>query len=102
MRRKNQTDVDGYLLRRADRAHFLLLEDPEKPRLHLLGHLADLVEQERSAVGLAKEALALSIRTRERTAHVAEELALQEMLRHGTAIETEKRLFASRRGTVYR
>jgi hypothetical protein len=66
--------------------HRLLLQDAQEAGLHLCGHLADLVEEDRAPFSLAEEALALAIRARKRTAYVAEELALEEVARDRATI----------------
>src|SRR5260221_308338 len=76
----------------AERAHHLLLEDAEERGLHLRPHLADFVEEERAVGRLAKEPAPIAFGAGERAAHVAEELALEEVLRHGAAVDTDERL----------
>ena len=74
----------------------LLLQDAQQARLHLVRHLADLVEQDGAAVGLAEEALAIAVGAGERAAHVAEELALEEVRRDGAAVDAEERPLRAR------
>ena len=56
------------------------------------GEIADLVEKDRPAVGDLETAGPVSHRASERTAHVAEELALEHLARDGTAVHSNKRL----------
>ena len=53
--------------------------------------LADLVEEERSALRLLEEALLLLDGARERAALVAEELGLEEVLGHRAAVDRDER-----------
>ncbi len=60
---RDDADVDRLLARRPDWTHDLLLEDAQEAGLHLLRHLSDFVEQQRSLVGFAKESAAIAIGT---------------------------------------
>ena len=55
------------------------------------GHLADLVEQQRAAVGLGQKPLTLMNGTRERAARVTKDLALQQLLRNGRGVHGDER-----------
>src|SRR5262249_5690397 len=84
--------VDRLFARAADRAHDLLLQHAQEPGLHLLRHLADLVEQNRALCGLAKQSTAVAIGARKSAAHVTEELALQEVFWDGAAVDADEGL----------
>ena len=95
VRRCDEADVDAHRLDPADALELALLERAKELHLHLDGDLADLVEEQRAAVreleasGLARD------RARERAALVAEELALDELLRDRGAIDLDERLAAT-------
>src|SRR5262249_47187744 len=91
VRRRDDAHVHRALLRRADRAHRAALEDVEELGLERGRHLADLVEEDRAAVGLDEKARARARRAGERALHVAEELALEERLRQRRAVHGHER-----------
>ena len=64
--------------RAADAPEGLLLEEAEQLGLERGRHLADLVEEDRAAVGLLEEAPLLLLGVGEGAALVAEELALEQ------------------------
>ena len=74
-------DLDG--LRAADPLEPALLEHAQQLGLHGQGDLADLVEEDRAAVGHLEAALALADRAGESAFLVAEQLAFQQRLRAG-------------------
>ena len=80
----------------ADRTNHFLLQDAQKTRLHLRGHFADFIEQDRPVRRLPEKPAPIPIRTRERAPHMAEELALQEVLRDRPDVEPYKRFFRAR------
>src|SRR5206468_4175873 len=59
VRRRDDTDVHGNGRRRAERMHLPLLEDAQQLSLERGGHVADLVEEDRSAVRLLEQAAAV-------------------------------------------
>ena len=67
------------------------LERAEELRLHRERHLADLVEEERAAVRLLEGARAVRDGAGEGAAHVAEELALEQVLRDRAAVDRQRR-----------
>ena len=71
--------VDADRLVAADALELLLLQRAQELRLRLERHVADLVEEERAAVGGLELALAARDRAGERAALVAEELALDQL-----------------------
>ena len=74
----------------ADRAHLALLEHAQELDLQLDRHLADLVEEQRAAVRLHEETRA-AVGVGERAAHVTEQLALEERLGDGAAVDGDER-----------
>ena len=75
----------------ADRLHRLFLEDAQHLGLRLEAHVADLVEEDRPAVGDLELAAPVGHRAGERAAHVAEELALDQLLGNGRAVHLDER-----------
>ena len=63
--------------------------------------LADLVEEERAAVGELEAADAVLDRTGERAAHVAEELALEQLARDRAAVDAHERTVLARAAGVH-
>ena len=72
-----------------------VLEHAQQLRLQVRGQLADLVEEQRAAVGARERAGASRDRAGERAAHVAEQLALEQLARERAAVE--RRRTAARR-----
>ncbi len=75
----------------ADPPELLGLEHPQELRLHVERKLADLVEEHRAAVGELERALARHVGARERAALVAEQLALEERIADGAAVDHDER-----------
>ncbi len=63
--------------------------------LHRQRQLADFVQQQRAAVGQLELAAALAQRAGERAAHVPEQLAFDQVLRQGGAVERNQRLLGT-------
>ena len=76
----------------ADPLEPLLLEHPQDLRLGQRRHVADLVEEEGAAVALLELADPLAVGPGERALLVAEQLALQQGLRDGRAVDRQERL----------
>jgi hypothetical protein len=66
--------VHGNRVGGADRADVVLLQDAQQLHLQAHRHVADLVEQQRAAVGGLEQALVIAHRAGERTLDVAEQL----------------------------
>ena len=73
-----------------------MLEHAQQLRLGGRPHLADLVEEERALVRQLELAELLRVRVGERAALVAEELALEQRLGDGGAVERDERLARAR------
>jgi hypothetical protein len=94
--RRDDTDVDLARPSLSDRRDLPLLDHPQQLGLHRQGHLADLVEEERSPRrGLEETALVLH-GSRERALAVSEELALEERLRQRGAVHRDERVVRPR------
>ena len=78
MRRREHAHVHPDRRLRADRHDLVLLQGAEQPRLQAGRDVADLVEEQRAAVGLAEEAGTRGAGAREGPPHVAEQLALEQ------------------------
>src|SRR3984885_4896531 len=87
VRRGDETNIDSNRLDATNALEFALLQCAEKLHLHLDGDLSDLVEKERAAIGELEPPRLARDRTGERTALVAEELALDELLGDGGAVD---------------
>src|SRR5690606_15057746 len=74
--------------------------DAQELRLQLERQLADLVEEERAAVGGAEAPGALAGRARERALVVPEELALEQPLGDRGAVDDDEGLLAARAPAV--
>src|SRR2546426_844976 len=98
--RRDHAHVHADRVLTPDALERLLLERPEHLRLRLQAHVADLVEEERAAVGELELAAAARQRARERPLLVAEELGLDQLLRDRGAVDLDKRLLAPRRPGV--
>ena len=72
-------DIHGLLPGAAHGEEGLLLEEVEELRLHLVGELGDLVQEEGAAVGGLREAGLRAHGAGEGALHVAEELALHQL-----------------------
>ena len=94
--RTQQPHVDRLLADGAHRPHRALLDRAQQLGLHRQRQVADLVEEQRAAVGRLEEAFAVFGRTREGALAVAEELRFQQLLRDRTAVDGDEGLRAAR------
>ena len=79
MGRGDHAHVDPAVLVFAHPAHGAGLQHAQQLGLQLQGQLADLVEEDGAAVGLEEGAVAIADRAGEGAAHVAEQLALDQV-----------------------
>jgi len=86
VRRRQDADVHRQRPAAAQALELPLLQDPQELDLQGGGEIADLVEEDRAAIRQLEAALALGDGTGEGPLLVAEELALQELLRQGGAV----------------
>ena len=77
--------------RPADRLHRLLLQHAQHLGLRLQAHVADLVEEDRAAVGDLELAAPIRDGAGERAAHVAEQLALDQLFGNRRAVDLDER-----------
>jgi hypothetical protein len=80
----------------------VLLQDPQQLGLQRQRQLADLVEEDRAAVGLGEQAQAIGAGVGERAALVAEQLALDQRLGHRGQVDRDERRLGPRRVVVDR
>ena len=86
MGRAGDAHVHQLGLRRAERQQLFGLDHPQQLGLRFERHVADLVEQERAAMGHAHDARLVALGAGECAAFEAEELTLQEVRRDRRAI----------------
>ncbi len=86
VRGHDDAHVDGARLRRTHGPHRPVLQHVQQLRLQRRRHLADLVEEQRAAMGLDEQPRALAGGARERSARVTEQLALQQGLGQRRAV----------------
>ena len=96
VRRGDDAHVDAQAARAADALELALLQHAQQLRLRLERQLADLVEEQRAAVGELEAAAALLDRAGEGALLVAEELALEQLARQRGAVELDERALAAR------
>ena len=90
VRGRDHPHIHPDLLAAADPLDDLLLQEAQHLHLERQGQLADLVEKERPAVGQFEAPLALHVGPRVGPLLVTEELALQELLRDGPAVDDDE------------
>ena len=88
---QTHADVAGERLVVAHAADLPALQEPQQLRLHRLGQLADLVEEERAAVGHLEQSDAMLVGPGKRPLAVTEQLAFDQVLRQGAAVDRHQR-----------
>src|SRR5207249_1525812 len=83
-------DVHLRLHVRSDAPDDAVLQHAQELDLHRRRGLADLVEEDRAAVGLVEQAALLADGPGERAALVPEELGLEQRLRHRSAVDADE------------
>ena len=83
----DQPDVDGHRMPGAKPHHLVLLEDPQQLHLRGQGQIADLVEKQRPSVRLLEPSGLAQGGAGEGPLLVAEEIALDQRLREGAAVD---------------
>ncbi len=92
----DDADVDVNPLVAADVPDLGALDRPQQLPLEVEGKIAELVEQQRAVVSLLEEPHACCHCTGEGPAFVPEELGLDDVRRHGRAVEDDERAFGAR------
>jgi hypothetical protein len=93
---RDDPHVHLHRVRAADRAHLVVLEHAQELGLETRAHVADLVEEERAAVGALEQAALGRDGSGEGAAHVAEQLALEQALRDRRAVDRRNGFCARR------
>jgi hypothetical protein len=88
---RENPDVGGDRLIASDGEKCLLLDDLKHLDLQLQSHLSDFIQKEAASVGRHESALAFHDGAGEGSLFVAEELALEEILRQGSAVDLDER-----------
>src|SRR5207247_1089364 len=99
---RDDADVDPDRLGATDRPHLFLLNHAQELHLQVQRHLADFIEKDRAVLGRDEQPATCLHRAGESTLHVPEELALQERLRDGSAVDGDEPLSAPWTGRVDR
>ena len=99
---RHHPHVDADRLVAAHPFELTLLQHTQQLHLCLQGQLADLVQEQRAAVGQLEAALVLANRARERALLVPEQLAFDEAGRDGRAVDLHQQPLAPRAGLVDR
>src|SRR5262245_7224272 len=94
--RGDDAQIDLDVARAAHPPEHALLEHPQKLRLAVQRHLADLVEEERAAIGQLHQALLRRLGVGERPLLVTEQLAFEQGLGDRGAVDFHERRIASR------
>ncbi len=84
---RDDPHVDVDLPVTPDRPDLSLLQDPQQPVLDLQGDAADLVEEQGAPVRGPEQPFGAVLGAGERAANVAEQLGLEEVLRHRRAVD---------------
>src|SRR5438045_3618064 len=98
IRRRHDAHVGAQVARPADAAEGHRLQYAQQLRLHGRGQLADLVEEQRPAVGDLEQPALGRLRVGEGAALVAEQLALEERLGERRAVQLDEGLLAAAGG----
>ncbi len=85
-----RTSTRAFDLRRADPLDFTALEEAKQQALHPRARLADFVHEHRAPVRHFQHADAIAIGTREGAALVPEQLALEQRLGDGGAVDGDR------------
>ena len=86
----------GMILIFTNPLHFAGVEESEQQPLHPWRHLADFVQENRSAVRLPQFTGFVAIRAGEAALHVAKELRLEQRIGNAGAVERNERPFGIR------
>ena len=91
MRRRDDAHVGFNWRTPANSCVFALLQHAQQPRLRLERHVADFVQEQRSAFRLLKSPGGARLRASERAFLVSEEFALYEFARNGRHVDGNER-----------
>src|SRR5690606_37210249 len=102
VRRRDDPDVDRVRAVVADALELALLEHAQELALQLDRDLADLVEEDRAAVGQLEAADAVAVRAGARALHVPEKLAFEQLAGNRRAVHLHQRTVRARAAGVNR
>ena len=89
----DEREIDRHRLAAAERLHLALLQHAQQPRLQCQRHIANLVQKQRAALGLADAPRrTLAPCAGESAAGIAEQFGLDQVLRQGGAVDGDKSL----------
>ena len=88
---RENADVGTTLLAAADALEDALLENAQQLHLHVDAHVADLVQEQRAAVGQLETPNARGQRAREGAFLVTEQLALEQLAWNRAAVDRDER-----------
>ena len=89
----HETHIHLFWAGRTDRDEVALLDDPQQFGLYRRTDIPDLVQKERAAVGLLQQTFLVHHRAGEGTAQMPEQLAFQQGVGQGGAVQRNKRFF---------
>src|SRR5204863_8078708 len=84
----------------ADALELAFLQEAQQFRLHRRRHVADLVQKQRASMRLLEFSQVAGRRPGERALFMAEELRLDQLRRHGRAVDGDERPVAPRTAIV--
>ncbi len=96
VRRTDNAHVRPNRLVAADPGKLSLLQHTEDLALNLERHFADFIQKQRSVIRLLEASDALAVRSGKRSFLMSEKLALEEILRDGCAVDSQKALVVLR------
>src|SRR5690606_19850070 len=102
VRRRDHARVDADRARTADGLDLAVLQRAQELRLQIDRQLADLVEEQRAAVGRDEQPTLARLRAGERAAHVAEQLAIEQRADQRAAVDRHERPARPAAGEVQR
>jgi hypothetical protein len=91
VRRRDHPHVAAQRVVPAHAIELAVAQHAQQARLQVERHVADLVEEQRAAIGLLEAAAPRRLRAGEGAALVAEELALEQVLRDGRGVDGDER-----------
>ena len=100
--RRDHAHVDFDQLAPADAEELAFGEHAQQPRLQRRRHVADLVQEQRAAMGLLEAADMAPVRAGEGAGLVAEQFAFQQLRRDCRGVQRHERLVRARRFAVQR
>ena len=100
VRGRHDTDIDGDRLNTAERFDHSFLEHPQQSDLHGRRNIADLVQEDRAAVGQREPPRLVAFGVGEGPRFVPEQLALQQRVRQRRTVDGHKPFPLARRKVV--